>query len=125
MLGLYRVLDLTDEKGFLCGRILGDLAADVIKTEPPGGDPSRNKGPFYHDTLAQKSLFWFAFKGLMGSTLTCDNLSKISSTLFLSILSFINFLENLLFACASAEKLRPPNSSPICLLVILVHLFIK
>jgi crotonobetainyl-CoA:carnitine CoA-transferase CaiB-like acyl-CoA transferase len=37
MLSCYRVLDLTDEKGFLCGRVLGDLGADVIKVEKPGG----------------------------------------------------------------------------------------
>jgi crotonobetainyl-CoA:carnitine CoA-transferase CaiB-like acyl-CoA transferase len=27
----YRALDLTDEKGFLCGQILGGLGVDVIK----------------------------------------------------------------------------------------------
>jgi len=55
-----RVLDLTDEKGLLCGRVLGDLEADVIKIERPGGDPARNIGPFYKDMPdPQKSLFWF------------------------------------------------------------------
>jgi crotonobetainyl-CoA:carnitine CoA-transferase CaiB-like acyl-CoA transferase len=31
----YRVLDLTDEKGHLCGKILGDFGADVLKVERP------------------------------------------------------------------------------------------
>ncbi|MBA7623749.1 Formyl-CoA:oxalate CoA-transferase [subsurface metagenome] len=62
MLSPYRVLDLTDEKGLLCGKLLGDLGADVIKVERPGGDPARNIGPFYHDEPdPEKSLFWFAF----------------------------------------------------------------
>ena len=57
----YRVLDLSDDTGFLCGRILGDLGADVIKIEPPPGDPSRRHGPYYQDDVdEQKSLTWFA-----------------------------------------------------------------
>jgi crotonobetainyl-CoA:carnitine CoA-transferase CaiB-like acyl-CoA transferase len=62
MLSCYRILDLTNEKGFLCGRALGDLGAEVIKIERPGGDPSRSTGPFYHDIPdPEKSLYWFAF----------------------------------------------------------------
>src|SRR4030043_408560 len=61
MLSPYRVLDLADEKGLQCGKLLGDLGADVIKVERPGGDPARNLGPFYHDEVdPEKSLFWFA-----------------------------------------------------------------
>jgi len=62
LLGAYRVLDLTDEKGFLCGRILGDLGADVIKIEKSGGDTSRNIGPFYQNIPdPSKSLYWFVY----------------------------------------------------------------
>lgn len=62
MLSPYRALDLTDEKGFLCGKLLGDLGADVIKIERPGGDPARSIGPFYKDIPDhEKSLYWFAF----------------------------------------------------------------
>lgn len=62
MLSCYRVLDLTDEKGFLCGRALSDFGADVIKIEKPGGEPGRNIGPFYHDIPdPEKSLYWYAF----------------------------------------------------------------
>ncbi len=61
LLGGCRVLDLTDEKGLLCGKVLGDFGADVIKIEKPGGDPARRIGPFYKDTPdPEKSLFWFA-----------------------------------------------------------------
>jgi crotonobetainyl-CoA:carnitine CoA-transferase CaiB-like acyl-CoA transferase len=62
MLDYLRVLDLTDEKGFFCGRVLGDLGADVIKVERPRGDASRNIGPFYGDIPdPEKSLYWFAY----------------------------------------------------------------
>jgi crotonobetainyl-CoA:carnitine CoA-transferase CaiB-like acyl-CoA transferase len=49
MLSPYRVLDLSDERGQLCGQILGDLGADVVLVEPSGGSPVRQRGPFYQD----------------------------------------------------------------------------
>ncbi len=62
MLSCYRMLDLTDEKGFICGRALSDFGAEVIKIEKPGGDPARRKGPFYKDIAdPEKNLTWFAF----------------------------------------------------------------
>ena len=59
MLSPYRVLDLTDENGWLCGKLLAHLGADVIKCEPPGGDPGRRIGPFVGDEPdPEQSLYW-------------------------------------------------------------------
>ena len=64
LLDWVRVLDLAGEEGLLCGRLLGDLGADVIKIETPGGDAARNKGPFYDKVPhPEKSLYWFALNG--------------------------------------------------------------
>src|SRR5256885_14047193 len=46
MLGGYRVLDLSDERGQLAGAMLGNLGAEVILVEPPGGARSRTLGPW-------------------------------------------------------------------------------
>ena len=64
----YRVLDLTDEKGVYCGKFLGDLGADVIKIEPPGGDKLRSRGPFHKsDVHLEKSLPFLYFNTSKGS----------------------------------------------------------
>lgn len=62
MLSPYRVLDLTDERGLLCGKILADLGADVLQIEPPGGNTARRIGPFYQDQVhPERSLFWWSY----------------------------------------------------------------
>lgn len=42
----YRVLDLTDDKGALGGKLFADMGADVIKVEPPQGCSTRRIPPF-------------------------------------------------------------------------------
>ena len=57
-----RVLDLTTPLGQMCGKILGDLGADVIKIEPPAGDAGRLRQPQYRDPSGNcHSLFWLAY----------------------------------------------------------------
>lgn len=44
-LGGIRILDLAGAEGQFCGRVLADLGAEVIKVEPPTGDPARRTAP--------------------------------------------------------------------------------
>src|SRR5215469_629183 len=75
MLSPYRVIDLSDERGQLCGQILGDLGADVILVEPPGGSRARARGPFYRNIAnPNQSLHFWAFnRNKRAITLDLDN----------------------------------------------------
>src|SRR5690242_7787122 len=46
-IGGLRVLDLAGAPGIYGTKLLADLGADVVRIEPPGGDPLRRVGPFY------------------------------------------------------------------------------
>ncbi|MDP2920056.1 MAG: CoA transferase [Dehalococcoidia bacterium] len=116
LLSLYRVLDLTDEKGVFCGKLLGDLGADVIKIEPPGGDPVRNLGPFYHDEPhPEKSLFWFAFntnkRGITLDIRSADGreiLKKLVKTADFVLESFPpGYMDSIGLGYSSLEKINP------------------
>ena len=62
MLTPYRVIDLSNERGLLCGQILADLGADVIQVEPPEGNSARRCGPWYKGEPGdERSLFWWAY----------------------------------------------------------------
>ncbi|MEE9286016.1 MAG: CoA transferase, partial [Dehalococcoidia bacterium] len=67
----YRVLDLTLEAGHLAGKLLADLGCQVIKVEPPGGDPARRKEPWAPAGSPNRTgLFWLAYNtGKLGITL--------------------------------------------------------
>jgi crotonobetainyl-CoA:carnitine CoA-transferase CaiB-like acyl-CoA transferase len=57
----YRILDLTSEPGFLAGKLLAEIGADVIKVEPPSGDPARRRGPFVGGVPdRERSILWLA-----------------------------------------------------------------
>ena len=116
MLSPYRVLDLTDEKGLLCGKLLGDLGADVIKIEVPGGDKARNNGPFFHDIPHQEySLHWLSFNtSKRGITLNIEAkdgqaiLKKLATTADVVIESYSpGYLDKLGLGYTDLIKINP------------------
>ena len=58
----YRVIDLSNERGLLCGQILADLGADVIQVEALEGSSARRRGPWYKgEPGPESSLFFWAY----------------------------------------------------------------
>ncbi len=70
----YRVLDLTNERGPLAGKMFADLSADVIQVEPIGGSSARQIGPSLKDGHeGERSLYWDAYAcNKRGITLNLD-----------------------------------------------------
>ena len=70
-----RVLEVADEKGQYCGKLMADLGADVIKIEPLGGENTRSIGPFLNDVPhRERSIsFWHYNTSKRGITLNLDN----------------------------------------------------
>lgn len=64
-----RVLDLTDERGLFCGKLLADLGAEVIAVEPLGGSPARHAWPFLDEATGPSLLWWCYAAGKKGITL--------------------------------------------------------
>ena len=57
-----RVIEMADEQAEYCGLTLAGLGADVLKVEPPGGNPTRRIGPFYQDKPdPEGSLFFWQY----------------------------------------------------------------
>jgi len=74
LLSGYLVLDISTEMGAFCGKYLRDLGLDVIKIEPPGGDPLRGHPPFAegHENPEGSLRFAYLNAGKQGITLDLE-----------------------------------------------------
>ncbi len=67
-----KVIDLADEKGVFCSKLLADLGADVIKVEKPGGDSTRNIAPFQADDPNPEKSLYFAYNNTNKRSITLN-----------------------------------------------------
>jgi crotonobetainyl-CoA:carnitine CoA-transferase CaiB-like acyl-CoA transferase len=81
----YRALDLTDLSGQLCGRMLADLGMEVIKIEPPGGDPVRNLPPFIRSANGHRLSTTFAHLNAGKASKVLDLEQKSDRVTFLKL----------------------------------------
>lgn len=57
-----RIVEVADELGEYCGKLLAGLGADVVKVEPPEGEVTRRYGPFLDDVPdPEKSLYFWHY----------------------------------------------------------------
>ena len=81
-LGSIRVLDLSDESGVYGAKLLADLGADVIRLEPPGGDPLRSRPPFLHDQPGPDRSLFFAYMNTSKRSVTLNLATPDGRALF-------------------------------------------
>ena len=105
MLEPYRVLDFTDERGELGPMLLGDLGADVIRVEPPGGSAARRVAPLRRGGPADMaSLSFQAFNRNKRSIVLGDSDGDVLEALIASA--------DMLFESAPPSTLAPFRLTP-------------
>jgi crotonobetainyl-CoA:carnitine CoA-transferase CaiB-like acyl-CoA transferase len=85
-----RVVDLAVDRGELCGRLLSDLGADVIKVEPPEGSPSRSLPPL--DPLTPEHSLFFTMRNCGKRSVVIDPADAASMANFESLLASADVL---------------------------------
>ena len=113
-----KVVELaTMYSGPYCGKLLADLGADVIKVEPPAGDPARQEGPFPPDDPhpEKSALFLYLNTSKRGVTLDLNKPADLET--FKRLLGWADvlidnhrpdYLPNSRFGLEGHPAIKPP-----------------
>ena len=83
-----RVVEIADELGEYCGRLLAGLGAEVIKVEPVGGESARDIGPFCEGVEDPgRSLYFWQYSLGKRSCAIDGSIERLPSELFDSNIS--------------------------------------
>ena len=75
-------MDLSGPEAVFCGKLLADYGADVVKVEPPVGDPARGNRPFAGDQVHPERSLYFLFYNTNKRSVTLDLESARGQALF-------------------------------------------
>jgi crotonobetainyl-CoA:carnitine CoA-transferase CaiB-like acyl-CoA transferase len=78
--------------GPYCSKLLADLGADVIKVEPPGGDPARAFGPFPDSRPHREKSALFLYNNTSKRGVTLDLKTAAGKELFSRLLKWTDIL---------------------------------
>jgi crotonobetainyl-CoA:carnitine CoA-transferase CaiB-like acyl-CoA transferase len=92
LLAGYRVLDLTSSIGALCGKLLRDLGMDVVKVEPPEGDPARAEAPFAGGNAQREGSLRFAYLNAGKRSITLDLAGARGQKLLLDLVARVDIV---------------------------------
>ncbi len=88
-----RVLDLSDNvAGGYCGKLFADYGADVLKVEPPSGDPTRRHGPFPDDRPHRETGALWLYLGTNKRSVTLDISQPTGQRLFRRLVEDTNVI---------------------------------
>jgi crotonobetainyl-CoA:carnitine CoA-transferase CaiB-like acyl-CoA transferase len=87
----YKVLDLTNHRGLLAGKMLAQLGADVVHVEPPNGSTARSVGPWRDSGERRDSLYWEAY-ACNQRGITCNTDSTEGRELLLELATVADFV---------------------------------
>lgn len=111
-----RILDLAGETGVYATKLLADLGADVIRIEPPSGDPLREIGPFWHDEKAADRSLTFMHANTNKRSITLDITRAEGKALFEKLAATADvvletyapgYLDSLGLGYGALTKIRP------------------
>jgi crotonobetainyl-CoA:carnitine CoA-transferase CaiB-like acyl-CoA transferase len=100
-------LDLgTDIPGPYCAKLLADYGAEVIKIEPPSGDPLRRSGPFPDDLPDPEKSGMFLYLNANKRGVTLEHTAALGREIFAGLVEWADVLiENNLPSQARAKGL--------------------
>ena len=87
-----RVLDLAGERASFCSKLLAGMGAEVVKIEPPGGDPSRTTDSFCKFSLYPDSSLSFLYHNTGKKSITLDLEHNKGRELFKSLITHADVL---------------------------------
>lgn len=111
-----KVLDLTDEKGMLCGKFLAQMGAEVIKIEKPCGDAARGIPPFVDNKPGIENSLFYASYNTNKKSITLDIETADGQEIFKRLVKDADFviesytpgyLESLGLGYEDLEKINP------------------